>query len=159
NRTYQQADTLSFGDAIFIRGRWVYDASHGGANELHAVLDLQRVPDPNDDLHNPSKLGSSLDPDNPTAPQPQPGLLGLWCSYADHIPMWSGMSASGAARGAQGATTAEQAAMSPAQVAIYQAQCSPANRWTLHPLVDGCEAAGQAGEEVIPSREPSYPII
>ncbi len=43
NRDFDNAGSLSKGDTVVIMGRWVYDASHQGWNELHAVKSVQKL--------------------------------------------------------------------------------------------------------------------
>jgi hypothetical protein len=45
NRDYQGGGSLARGDLVAIGGRWVYDAGHGGYNELHPVKTIQKLPE------------------------------------------------------------------------------------------------------------------
>ena len=45
NRDFMGASSLSRGDLVAISGRWVYDAGHGGQNELHPVKTVQKIPE------------------------------------------------------------------------------------------------------------------
>jgi hypothetical protein len=40
-----ESGTLDLGDCIVVTGRWIYDAGHGGYNEIHAVRTIQKIPD------------------------------------------------------------------------------------------------------------------
>jgi hypothetical protein len=44
-RTDRGGGTLGLGDRVIITGRWVYDAGHSGANELHPVKTIQKIGD------------------------------------------------------------------------------------------------------------------
>jgi hypothetical protein len=37
--------TLDIGDLVIVRGRWVFDAGHGGSNEVHAVKTIVKLPE------------------------------------------------------------------------------------------------------------------
>lgn len=45
NRDFMGASSLQRGDLVAIGGRWVYDAGHGGQNELHPVKTVQKLPE------------------------------------------------------------------------------------------------------------------
>jgi hypothetical protein len=85
------------------------NASHQGWNELHPVMGVHAIDDPL-----PANWATFSN------------LQARWCPRVLEVPPPSD-------RGKRPQD------MSPAQGAIYDAQLDPANRWILHPSVDGCQ--------------------
>jgi hypothetical protein len=121
NREFDDAGDHQLGDLVLIGGRWVFDASHEGWNELHPVKFVQKLPD-DPSFNSPSAF-----------PRPAPDMV-----RADQR---------GRDRG-RTAGTAPQS-LTPAQQAIWQAQTSPENRWYFHPLIDGCQSTQDPPPPVI----------
>jgi hypothetical protein len=111
NRDFDGGGDLKADDLVLIRGRWVYDASHQGWNELHAVKHIQKIPD--------ESACSWSDFDD---------LYKRWCDQAGKIPH------------APATASAAPKDSSSAQKATWDAQTKPENRWCFHPLIDGCKA-------------------
>ena len=109
NRDYQGAGTLKRGDLIVITGRWVYDAAHGGQNELHAVKTIQKLND--FEIYEPGKF--------------EP-LWHRFCALAGEVPPITDPGV-------------HPLGMTPAQQTVHDNQRKPENRWYLHPFIDGCE--------------------
>ncbi len=109
NRDFDGAGSLTVGQTVVITGRWSYDASHQGWNELHAVKSVQKIDDP-------AVCDWATFND----------LRQRWCDRTSEVPPPSDPGK-------------RPAGMTPPQSAIYDAQLDPANRWILHPSVDGCQ--------------------
>ncbi len=109
NRDFDGAGSLTVGQTVVITGRWSYDASHQGWNELHAVKSVQKIDDP-------AVCDWATFND----------LQQRWCQRTSEVPPPSDPGK-------------RPAGMTPPQSAIYDAQLDPANRWILHPSVDGCQ--------------------
>jgi hypothetical protein len=112
NRDFDGAGDLNPGEVVVIRGRWVYDAGHTGWNELHPVLSVQKLSNP-DDVKSASSVADF------------PKLKDTWCSRSHEAPP-------------PGAKPAD-AGLNPDQQGVLQNQLKPDNRWLLHPDLDGCQ--------------------
>jgi hypothetical protein len=109
NRDFDGAGSLVVGQTVVITGRWTYDASHQGWNELHPVTGVHAINDPA--VCDSATVGN---------------LQARWCPRVLEVPPPSD----------PGKRPLD---MTPAQGAIYDAQLDPANRWILHPSIDGCQ--------------------
>jgi hypothetical protein len=105
------AGHLSPGDLIVAHGRFVYDAGHSGWNELHPLKTIQ-------------KLG---DRDYYPVESDPAAFVKRWCDRVSEVPPPD--------RDGPGGTPQS---MTPEQQATWDAQTKPQNRWTIHPLIDGC---------------------
>ena len=115
NRDFDNAGSLSRGDAVIIRGRWVYDAGHSGWNEFHPVISVQKMSEQEvKDNFEPGRSWTHFD-----------DLYGRWCYQTGIVPPPAD-------------TGARPTGMTPEQGAVYDAQQQPENQWEWHPLVDGC---------------------
>jgi hypothetical protein len=120
NRDFQGAGSLKAGDYVVIVGRWVYDAGHGGYNELHPVKSIQKISREMYESEGYWKLHDK------------------WCDqYKKTPPTRSvfnppGKIVSPPPRHAKNMTSE--------QLNVYNNQLQPENRWYLHPLLDGCES-------------------
>jgi hypothetical protein len=83
------------------------------------------------ELH-PVKTIQKIDPDPAAAPA---DVVKRWCDLLAPVPP----------------PDATPATMTPAQLATALAQQQPANQWTLHPAVDGCQGS-------IPPQPPALPL-
>lgn len=117
NREDFAADSLAEGDLILVRGRWVFDAGHGGYNELHPVLYLQKLDD-SSFYYDPQYFKDVL--------------LDRWCPQTAQTPPPLDPGE-------------KNASLTPAQTAIFNNQRRPENRWLFHPLIDGCQPAQENG--------------
>jgi hypothetical protein len=109
NRDFDGAGSLTVGQTVVITGRWTYDASHQGWNEFHPVKSVHAIDDPG--ICDWATFGD---------------LQARWCPRTLEVPPPSD----------PGKRPQD---MTPGQGAIYDAQLDPANRWILHPSVDGCQ--------------------
>ncbi|TMQ12121.1 MAG: hypothetical protein E6J91_21490 [Deltaproteobacteria bacterium] len=109
NRSFDGAGSLKRGDPVIIRGRWCYDASHSGWNEIHPVMSVQRI-------ENEKDLDGVMFKD----------AIARWCSLTGEVPPVTdpGVRPQG---------------MTPEQSTVYDNQQQPENQWVIHPYVDGCE--------------------
>ncbi|HEX8110737.1 MAG TPA: hypothetical protein VF516_23560 [Kofleriaceae bacterium] len=109
NRSFDGAGSLKRGDPVIIRGRWCYDASHSGWNEIHPVMSVQRI-------ENDQDLDGPMFKD----------AIAQWCSLTGEVPPVTdpGVRPQG---------------MTPEQSTVYDNQQRPENQWVIHPYVDGCE--------------------
>ncbi|MDQ6750070.1 MAG: hypothetical protein M3Z33_04875 [Actinomycetota bacterium] len=124
------AGMVSVGDAVIISGRWVFDAAHNGANELHPVLTLQKLA--NGDWSSVSDLGQFAEE---------------WCRRVSEAPPpydVIGTVASG---------------LTPAQQAVHDNQQRPEQKWTVHPAVDGCRGSIDLTFSPAPPLGPPPPVI
>ena len=106
---------LQFGDSIVLRGRWVYDGGHDGYNEIHAVRTVQKTFGP--------------------GPQDEAGFKAFhdqWCSELAKVPPNAALP-----EGTSSPANLRDP-LTPAQLATYDAQSRPENRWTFHPSIDAC---------------------
>jgi len=110
-RTDPNAGELALGDLIVVTGRWVFDASHRGWNELHPVKSIQKVGDK-----------TFLVPTDTAA------FVQELCARTSEVPPPDRTPPGGAPTG-----------MTPQQQGIWDAQRQPQHRWVLHPAVDGCQ--------------------
>jgi hypothetical protein len=110
NRDFDGGGDLKADDLVLIFGRWVYDAGHGGWNELHPVKHIQKIPDE-----------SACKWENFDA------LHERWCKEIGKVPQGLGGLAGPPADSTQ------------QQQETWDSQTRPENRWFFHPLVDGCE--------------------
>lgn len=115
NRDFDGGGDLKADDLVLIHGRWVYDAGHGGWNELHPVKHIQKIPD---------KSVCQWDKFD--------ALYQRWCEEVGKVPQGLGTTGGGPPSGS-----------SPQQQDTWVAQTRPENRWFFHPLVDGCEPEGE----------------
>lgn len=111
NRDFDGGGDLKADDLVLIHGRWVYDAGHGGWNELHPVKHIQKIPD--------ESVCRWADFDD---------LYRRWCGEVDKVPHTPATTVGGPPAGS-----------SPQQQATWDTQTRSENRWFFHPLVDGCE--------------------
>ena len=118
---------LNTGDLVLVAGRWVFDAGHKGHNEIHAVDTIQKIPEP-----------ANVPPPGST-PTVVDTFYKTWRDLAGEVPP-------------DHAPGQRPQAMTPAQTAVYDNQQKPENRYTVHPLLDGCAPAGHLAVERI---EPS----
>jgi hypothetical protein len=116
-RTDPEAGALGLGDLIVVTGRWTWDGGHQGWNELHPVKSIQKAGNP---------------ADYPTDPET---LIRRWCERTSEAPPPDRDGPAGAPQG-----------MTPQQQATWDAQRDPANRWVLHPAIDGCRRPEQDDE-------------
>jgi len=126
NRDFEGAGSLAKGDQILIYGRWVYDAGHGGNNELHAVKGLQKL----DSIKHWSDFNGAQDFMN---------WHDRWCRLISEAP--PGYPPTG--ESAQGLTTEQQQ--------VQDQQHQPENRWIIHPLLDGCMPSEGQGDKKQPT--------
>ena len=112
NRDFDGAGDLNPGEVVVIRGRWVYDAGHTGWNELHPVLSVQKLSNP-EDVKSAANVADF------------PKLRDTWCGRSHEAPP-------------PGAKPAD-AGLTPDQQVVLQNQLKPNNRWLLHPELDGCQ--------------------
>jgi hypothetical protein len=131
--TGQESSSLSVGsDILFVRGEWVFDTAHEGWNEIHPIRACQRVgkaawvqADVIDwDAAIASYLVSIGRWQWDTSSPPKPVKLGgppTSKDWTDWVQAWC-----------DGTGRAE----SPITIANQQ---NPANQWTVHPAVDGCQ--------------------
>lgn len=135
NRSFDGAGSLAHGDPIIVRGRWCYDASHSGWNELHPVTSVQKI-------DNPSALDGPFFKD----------AVAKWCRLTAEVPP------QGAPGGPPTTGPAEPGSkpqgMTPEQETVWLGQQQPENQWVFHPFVDGCEPA-----IVPPDGAPTVPPI
>ena len=110
------APPLKKGDLIVSTGRWVYDAGHGGYNELHAVRRIQII--------NNEKDWTAYQPSAPWGTD-FAGFRDRWCSLIADVPPREAPDAPPVPRTAKQEETAAR-------------QERPEHRWVLHPAVDGC---------------------
>lgn len=115
NRDFDNAGSLSRGDAVIIRGRWVYDAGHSGWNEFHPVISVQKLSEQEVKANVASGHSWTHFDD----------LYDRWCHQTGIAPLPADVGT-------------RPAGMTPEQGAVYDAQQQPENQWDLHPLVDGC---------------------
>ena len=137
-------------DGIVVTGRHTYDSGHYGWNEIHPVLRLQKIPNlPNGESSLPS-WASTSNPDDPGWAAKQQAVkrdieqrAKEWCDAVSGAPpptpvlygkKGGGKHRHGTGRGGR----RDPARMSATQQATYDAQLRPENRWTIHPLIDGC---------------------
>ena len=137
-------------DGIVVTGRHTYDSGHYGWNEIHPVLRLQKIPNlPNGESSLPS-WASTSNPDDPGWAAKQQAVkrdieqrAKEWCDAVSGAPpptpvlygkKGGGKHRHGTGRGGR----RDPAGMSATQQATYDAQLRPENRWTIHPLIDGC---------------------
>jgi hypothetical protein len=111
NRDFDGGGDLRADDLVLIHGRWVYDAGHGGWNELHPVKHIQKIPD--------DSVCSWADFD---------ALYKRWCGEVGKVPHTPASTVGGPPPDS-----------SPEQQDTWDAQTRAENRWFFHPLVDGCE--------------------
>ncbi len=109
NRDFDGGGDLKADDLVVIHGRWVYDAGHGGWNELHPVKHIQKIPDPT------VCQWATFD-----------DLKDRWCKQIAKVPQ------------ALSSATAPPKDASGAQQQTWDAQTQAENRWYFHPSVDGC---------------------
>jgi hypothetical protein len=116
NRDFDGAGDLSRGEAVIIRGRWVYDAGHSGWNELHPVISVQKISEQEkkDNLEGTFAWGKFDE------------VYERWCKRSDEVPPITDL----------GLRPLE---MTPEQEAVYDQQRRPENRWIFHPIIDGCQ--------------------
>lgn len=112
---------LRWGDPIVVRGRWSYDGAHDGYQELHAVRRIQKI------LPAPSDPAALI------------GLHNAWCGELAKVPP------SAPPKGdpihpppPPPPPPPKPPGMTDKQAETWEAQQRDENRWTLHPLVDGC---------------------
>jgi len=114
--------TLVHGDIVLIRGRWVFDAAHGGYNEIHAVRTIQKLP--------------------PFFPSDFETFRNTACGLASAIPPSSGFDFRGPGVKPVGepgkAEEGKPEGMTPKQEELWDRQRQPENRWIYHPAVDNC---------------------
>lgn len=103
---------LEAGDFIVATGRWTFDASHQGWNEMHPVKTLQRISRGFSDL----PVGAEA-----------VDLIVRWCRAVMVVPPGD--------RAGPGGTPAS---MTPSQQQTWDGQLDPRNRWIVHPDLDGC---------------------
>ncbi len=113
------AGAVNPGDLIVASGRFVYDAGHEGWNELHPLKTIQKLGD---------RTYYPLDPDPAE-------FVKRCCELTSEVPPPDRDGPGGTPQG-----------MTPEQQATWDAQTQPENRWTIHPLVDGC-APSQAPQD------------
>jgi hypothetical protein len=133
NRDFEGAGYLVKGDQVIIIGRWVFDAGHGGYNELHAVKGLLKL--------DPIVHWSDFSGD-----QDFMDWHDRWCQLLSEIPP-----------GGEPIGTSAQG-LTPEQQQVQDRQNQPENRWFLHPLLDGCTPPGGQGEQPQPTTT-QYPSI
>jgi len=114
--------TLVRGDIVMIKGRWVFDAGHGGYNEIHAVSTIQKLPPffPSDfeTFRNTAcALASVVPPSDPDFKGPGVKPVGT-----------------PPAKPAEG----KPEGMTPKQEELWERQRQPEHRWLFHPFVDNC---------------------
>jgi hypothetical protein len=133
NRDFEGAGSLAKGDQVIIYGRWVYDAGHGGYNELHAVKGVQKL----DVIKHWSDFNGAQD---------FMDWHDRWCKFISEAP--PGAEPTG--ESAQGLT--------PEQQHVQDRQNQSENRWLIHPLLDGCTPSdGQGGGEQPSTSSPPIP--
>ena len=136
--------TLANGDQVVVYGTHVYDGFHEGWHELHPLMAIMRVP----------------------APANIPGITNdpaFTPPYLEWDPNWS-IAANGNPPAGLTVADMQQGLASPAFAAMATSvhdrwcpllkdafaqtttndQALPANRWTIHPLVDGCQSPENA---------------
>ena len=111
NRDFDGGGDLKADELVLIRGRWVYDAGHGGWNELHPVKHIQKIPD--EDVCSWESFDELRD---------------RWCDETAKVPPH-----------ATATPGTKPQDMTPEQDTVYEAQLAPENRWVFHPEIDGCE--------------------
>jgi hypothetical protein len=117
---------IQLGDAVVLSGRWVFDAAHQGQNELHPVLTVQ-------------KLGDS----DFSAIDDVKQFQDDWCSLISEAPPPAE------------AIGSVSSGLTPAQQSVQGNQQQPAQRWRIHPAVDGCR--GSVDLSFSPPPAPSAP--
>lgn len=110
HRDFDKAGSLTQGDTVVITGRWVYDAGHQGWNELHPVKSVQKIDE---------GVCDSQDFED---------LWKRWCVQTMQVPPPR----------EPDSTDPRPSGMSPEQETVWGQQVKPVNRWTYHPVVDGC---------------------
>jgi hypothetical protein len=103
---------LEPGNIIVVTGRWVYDGSHQGWNELHPVKSIQKIAERIETWEGRADPQAQYD---------------LWCTQMMQVPPPNRDGPGGA-----------PSTMSSDQQVIWDSQIQPENRWILHPLIDGC---------------------
>jgi hypothetical protein len=104
---------LALGDMIVVTGRWVFDASHTGYNELHPVKTIQKI----------GARGSFF----PELAADPATFVKDWCEGTSEVPPPDRDGPAGSPQ-----------SMTPAQQRTWDAQRQPENRWVLHPAIDAC---------------------
>jgi hypothetical protein len=118
---------LHLGDLVAITGRWVYDAGHGGYNELHGVRTIQKVVvDVSPDTDGASQCAGALD----------------WRPFDDFHQRYC--NAISVAPPRPNEPDGRPPGMTPEQSDVWDEQQQPEHNWVLHPDIDGCD----------PQREP-----
>jgi hypothetical protein len=138
--------TLADGDKVVVYGAHVYDGFHEGWHEFHPLMAIMRVP--------PPEVWTNIPGLNTEKPSFNP-------PYLEWDPNWS-IAAQGTPPAGLTVADMQQGLASPAFAAMAQSvrghwcpllsnafalttirdQALPANRWTIHPLVDGCQSPG-----------------
>jgi len=140
--------TLNDGDQVIVYGTHVYDGFHEGWHEIHPLMAIMRAP--------PSQTWKNIPGLNTEVPTFIP-------PYIEWAPDWA-VGKNGDLTSGLTATDMQQGLASPAFRAVAEKvkgqwcglvtsafspgtrdnQIKPANRWTIHPLVDGCEGSDTA---------------
>jgi hypothetical protein len=102
---------VGLGDGVIISGRWVLDAAHTGANELHPVLTLQKVADA--DWTKVADLSQFTEE---------------WCHRVTEAPLSGGIGT-------------VSTGLTPEQQVVHDRQQDPDKQWVLHPALDGCQGS------------------
>ena len=113
---------VELGNLIVATGRWVYDAGHGGYNELHAIRTIQVIDRSRDfGASGTTPWGSDFE-----------SYRKRWCEAISEAPP-------------RQHETADPVGMTATQQETADRQAQPENQWTFHPLIDGCLSHEQPG--------------
>jgi hypothetical protein len=141
------AKQIHVGDVVIVRGRWTWDAGHSGHTELHPVKTIQKLMTPPGILPAEIRPAADLTGATPTAVDYDPGAPGgLPPAVAADVraahDRWCGLVAEAPPppdpRHPDGLSPPQIASLTPGQLAVWAAQNQPENRWSVHPLIDGC---------------------
>lgn len=106
---------VQVGDLVVSTGRWVYDAGHGGYNEIHAVRTIQVIDRSRD-------FGA-------------PGTVPWGSDFATYRKRWCEAIAEAPPRQPADAVAVPA---TPAQQETANRQARPEHQWNFHPVIDGC---------------------
>jgi hypothetical protein len=125
------AGEIAVGDSIVVSGRWDWDAGHSGWDEFHPVRTIQKIDIP------PELDGPGADP------VAFKDFRDMVCRLVTEAPPNFGDPG-------KHPNSVQVGSMTPGQQATFTEQEKPENGWTIHPLVDGCEPAGDGGDDEPP---------